>query len=314
MQRLGLTSTSQWFPSWRFFLPGSESSPIFVPPLPSSITLQTSIQWLGRVAVGVAPCAGLFACAKILGFLEDRGAAYIYNRLPRPVNSFKRRTATASHYPAPITVYTDATEPEAGGNDGPIAVGDATQENVLLTPLGPGRGASSNQSSRGADEFGSDDEETEVVSATLISFDVEATEATDTSPGWCAELRPSVPESGGPPGNAASRVYRENTLTTLPARLAARLLASLPVRVLAERIEGPALRALVRAMLARRGLPTDSIRGLWSFSWTATGNLLGLEFMWFLLSFECWSALALMTRSYMIDAQECEEEKAEREP
>ncbi len=128
-----------------------------------------------------------------------------------------------------------------------------------------------------ADDFGSDDEETEVVSATLISFDVEATESSDTPPGvWSAELRPNV---------ADARVvqeprYRDNELTRLPAVRGAQLLALPLMRLLVAPLEALVWRSLARSFALRRGLSTAAMHGpglLGSLTWMGVSNLICWE-------------------------------------
>ncbi len=128
-----------------------------------------------------------------------------------------------------------------------------------------------------ADDFGSDDEETEVVSATLISFDVEATESSDTPPGvWSAELRPNV---------ADARIvqeprYRDNELTRLPAVRGAQLLALPLMRLLVAPLEALVWRSVARSFALRRGLSTAAMHGpglLGSLTWMGVSNLVCWE-------------------------------------
>jgi len=155
-------------------------------------------------------------------------------------------------------------------------------------------------SSRG-DEYASDDEETEIVSATLISFDVEATESSDTPPGvWSAELRPNI--VGDPRGLSREEpVYVDNALTRLPSVIATDILTVVSCYVLVAPYEAFALRLLARAFRRRYGLPVDDIHDLSplrSLSWTTVTNFLGLEMIHLVIESECWSVMTLLAELY----------------
>jgi hypothetical protein len=143
------------------------------------------------------------------------------------------------------------------------------------------------------DDFASDDEETEIISATLISFDVEATDpspdptnpasasgnggAADATPGiWSAELRPNVAESTAhhsadghgdhgpdcPHHNLQGQhepAYRENVLTRLPAILATDVLAITPARLLMTPFAATVWLSLARPYMARAGMAMEGV-------------------------------------------------------
>jgi hypothetical protein len=163
-------------------------------------------------------------------------------------------------------------------------------------------------STRG-DEYVSDDEETEVVSATLISFDVEATESTDTPPGvWSAELRPNPVDGRAQQGQEP--IYRENSLTRLPAVLATDILTALPARILTGPSEAILWRYFVRSYLSHRGIGLEGIYGLSfidSVSWTAMSNFLGLELIHLFLESEIWAMMTQLAQSYLISEEEWNE-------
>lgn len=135
------------------------------------------------------------------------------------------------------------------------------------------------------EDFSSDDEATEeVVSATLISFDVEnnpdnpdPTNDSNIPPGvWSAELRPNPGNDspldgrdgddggGGTRPRQAARVYRDNALTQLSASVAAGILARRVSSVLLAPFEASALREIARLWCQARGIPTDA---LWEPAW-----------------------------------------------
>lgn len=170
----------------------------------------------------------------------------------------------------------------------------------------------------GGDDYISEDEETEVVSATLISFDVEATEATDTPPGvWSAELRPNL-GSDARPARDEHPVYRDNNLTRLPSMIATDILTVVSSYVVAAPYEAFALRFLARSFQAHRGLSVDNIYmllpiGSEGFSWTAFTNFLGLEFVHLMLEADFWAAMTMVAASYQITREDWDEQQQAKE-
>lgn len=302
MQRAGLISPSTLFPNWRFFIPGSESSPITVPHLPSSLTLTSALEWLGGLTVGLAPFVGLYLVARATAMLRAVFATRIYRELPHPGNRRRVRSAPAS---------ADPLDPQSRRDPGfgsPDTAVPRAEENFRAA-MAAAAAFSHPGGSGGGGDFGSDDEETEVVSATLISFDVEATEASDTPPGWCAELRPNVVESSGAAAPVSQEpLYRETALTMLPAALAARTLAFLPTYLVMEHFESAAWCGLVRSLLGRWGVPLDSIRQVGVFSGRGFTNLLGLNLFYFFAQAEGWAVVSMAAKGYTLEHEGDDEE------
>ncbi|KAG7288886.1 hypothetical protein NEMBOFW57_005246 [Staphylotrichum longicolle] len=198
-QRTGIIPFRRLLPNWRFFIPGTSISPIPLPPIPTSFRPRSLLQWLGAFALGAAPFAGFYLYTKLYSLITRTLRFKIYRLLPRPYNA---SGGASSHQ-------------SLRGNS------DPTQPSPDSEPRPPQH-----------DDFASDDEETEIISATLISFDVEATEPTtpgggsgggggggdpssspasnnnpngangDTTPGvWSAELRPNLADGSRPTGN-----------------------------------------------------------------------------------------------------------------
>lgn len=202
-----------------------------------------------------------------------------------------------------------------------------------------------------ADDFTSEDEETEVVSATLISFDVENNPENPDSndnipPGvWSAELRPNPgndSQNGGTGRDGETprrppRLYRANELTELPANLAARLFARRVVSVCFAPLEASALREIGLLWNRARGLSTTSLweptwfwpitfrRGgrlgrigfnLWAgFSRGTIVNLLAVEVMHLSLDFAIWTGISLYSTRFVMSSSEwdkLEKDKQER--
>ncbi|KAK7749535.1 hypothetical protein SLS53_000111 [Cytospora paraplurivora] len=201
------------------------------------------------------------------------------------------------------------------------------------------------------DDFTDDDEETEVVSATLISFDVENNpenpDPNDSNipPGvWSAELRPNPGNDfqsvgAGRDGDSPRRpprIYRTNELTQLPANLAARMFSRRIVSLCFAPLEASALREVALLWCRTRGLSTTSLwepAWLWPFTFTRGGrlfgfgfdilagfstgtlaNLFGVEVLNLLLDFTFWAAISLYSSKFVMSSSEWDDqEKAKQQ-
>lgn len=189
------------------------------------------------------------------------------------------------------------------------------------------------------DDFTDDDEDAnEIVSATLISFDVENNpenpDPNDANipPGvWSAELRPNPgneSQGGGGGGGGggdrdgddrsrrAPRLYRDNSLTRLPATMAADMLARRAASLLLAPMEALVLRNIAENWCRPRGLSTA---GLWGFSRGMVLNLLAVEIVHFLFDAESWAAISTVSNEFVVSSAEWEkmqkeeQERAQRE-
>ena len=154
----------------------------------------------------------------------------------------------------------------------------------------------------GADSYGSDDEDNsgDMVSTTLISFDVEATDATDPPPGqWSAELRPNVAEGSRSEGGAVQSrparrpTYRSTALTRLPSTMAADQLAWLTTGIVAAPVESLAVRWFVSSFARARGLSVAGMYPLWSLGWSrhTVANFVGMLLVQFFIQFDIWASM-----------------------
>lgn len=101
----------------------------------------------------------------------------------------------------------------------------------------------------------SDEEDAEMAQATLISFDVEATESMDNSLGtWSAELR-----SANEPKQSKDVKYRVTGLTLLPTILATEGLREVIAGVLVMPLEAVMVRVIARAYRQSAGLGTSDL-------------------------------------------------------
>ncbi|KXX73219.1 hypothetical protein MMYC01_205132 [Madurella mycetomatis] len=257
-QRTGIIPFSSLLPSWRFFIPGTSVSPIPLPPAPTSLCPRGLLRWLSAFAVGLTPFAGFYLYTKVYSLITRTLRFKIYGLLPRPYNANKRkqlREATpppgAADIPIefrtdePLEVLDPLPAPPPPSDNPPRArrqstvslrgTGTGTTTNATTAGPIPGHAAT------GPDDFASDDEEAELISATLISFDVEATEPmpdahqhpsassaadnpsnnnsnnnnndnngnnngnnNNTPNLWSAELRPNLADSSRPSGGSPS--------------------------------------------------------------------------------------------------------------
>ncbi|EGX94926.1 hypothetical protein CCM_03198 [Cordyceps militaris CM01] len=164
------------------------------------------------------------------------------------------------------------------------------------------------------DDYATDEDDSERVNTTLISFDVEATEASpDAPPGlWSAELRPSQAADAKAD---AQPVYLDTLLTQLPALLAANIYTDTTLRLLMAAYEATALRLMARYHRLRYGLPCDDIyvpNVLSELSWRAVTHLVGAELMHLAISGEIWAFFTGLAQYYHMSDKEWKEAEAKR--
>ena len=316
MQRVGIASPSDILPSWKFFVPGSSLSPISLPPFPASVSGDNIFKWLAGCVMGCMPFVGYWLYTKISTRVTHNMCALTLHLLPAPRNSSKRKQVKESSTLPPAAATTPSavqippeSDPRNGRDivrdDPPLHVLEGQPQNEAL-PVGGVR-RQSTISVRG-DEFASDDEETEVVSATLISFDVEATESTDNTPGvWSAELRPNVADSR----TSAVRepVYRETALYRLPPILAANVIGVTVARMVLAPYESQILVGLASLVLARRGQPLDILNRPGFFqacAWGRLRNIVGMELIFFFVQGDAWAIMMRVADSFRLSEEEWE--------
>jgi len=317
MQRAGLASSTAILPSWRFFVPGSSISPIFIPPLPGSFNLHNVLGWLSRCALGTLPVVGYHLFCNASNWATITFCGLILDKIPRPHNTRKRRqrkdSAAQQSRLIPATPSTSASR--AANEEDPRNGRDIERSEPTLQVL---EGEASNDalpvggvrrqsavSVRG-DEFASDDEDEGMVSATLISFDVEATESTDSTPGvWSAELRPNLSDVRSTTNQEP--VYRDTALFRLPPILAADAIGITLTRILLAPYESHMWLGYVARLFARSG---HSMRGLHEFgflqacSWRRMVNIVGLEMILLLLQGEAWGLIMMLAGNSVYSEEE----------
>ncbi|ETR99937.1 hypothetical protein M419DRAFT_142201 [Trichoderma reesei RUT C-30] len=310
LQRLGLIPSSKWLPSPSWFIPFSEESPIVAPPPLESLGLSSILQWVGGLLISNAPFIVFVVTQRMVRDWKPHIWAETFKRLPSTV--FRGKTIPQAPPSVPQSFMNEAPS-EIHSNEGasPVAPvdsqlpSDASGVEVARRP--------SIFSARG-DDFDSDEEDNDVIRATLISFDVEATESTDAPQGlWSAELRPSVANTDSRGSTAFQPTYLDTLLTQIPALLASHMLANSMTRLLMTPYDATALRLVARAFCVRKGLPLDDILEtnlLSGFTWTTAMNYLGTEFFHLLLTTEVWAVFTGLSQWYHFTEEEWAAEEA----
>ncbi|PNY26915.1 Uncharacterized protein TCAP_03159 [Tolypocladium capitatum] len=324
LQRLGLTPSRLLLPSPKFFVPFTDESPM--PPLtaPEDFTLPSLLRWIGGVFVSTTPFLVWVMAQRTVHDMTPRIWTQVFKRLP---NTLSHAIPPPPLLPPPPPPPPPPTIPhplndnygsyqenfpeghnQHGTNAPPLQ--DADHHTISQPGSVDAIRRSSIYSTRG-DDYASDDEN-EGVSATLISFDVEATESTDAPPGlWSAELRPSLaPESRS---NAAQPpVYANTLLTQLPALFGSYILTDAITRILVVPYEASALRLVGRTLLLRRGRSCQgiySVNLLSGISWTSAVNFFGTELLHLVLCVEVWAVFTSISQWFHMTEEEWKAEE-----
>ncbi|KAI1466410.1 uncharacterized protein F4812DRAFT_78050 [Daldinia caldariorum] len=325
MQRLDLVPASQLLPGPKFFIPFSSSSPFVAPPPIKSISISTISSWTGQLIIGLAPYAAFYVC----GFIWQSTCAAmrisIRKHLPRPLLNFPTNSRisgsiSTTHRPAvPESPTLGAADRDIRHQNPEVDVATSlvldVQSNSEAVPVGSIR-RQSTFSSRGGEDYGTDDEDSEMVNPTLISFDVDTSESTEPPTGvWSAELRPSVPgDSRQQPKEAPC--YIVNPLTNLPCSFAADILANFVTNILFLPIDSHAFPMVARALARRSGLPYEDmyVRGfLGGLTWRGVLNILQLDIVKLLISGEVWVFTTVISQWLHVTEEEWKEIRKEED-
>lgn len=318
LQRTELVSPSTWLPGLKFFIPFSASSPIPPPPPLTDFSVGSLLEWAGAAAINATPFVTLWLFGRVVNRVTLSLRSRIEGWVPTPTNGDrwmqrKPQDASPPELSVPAAVPNSGSEEQQPRNGYDIARDEATMQALEghaqpepVAPIGATVRRQSTFSTRGNDEYVSEDEETEVVSATLISFDVEAAESSDTPPGvWSAELRPNVVGDRGPA--RTEPVYRETALTQLPAIIATDILTNVAMLLVTAPLEATVLRSLARSFRLARGLPLGHIYTpslLDNLSWTAVTNILGLEVIHLCMGGDLWAMMTMLAQHYRVPSEE----------
>ncbi|KAH8764979.1 hypothetical protein F5883DRAFT_421463 [Diaporthe sp. PMI_573] len=328
-------SSSSWFPNWKYFIPFTSSSIIPPCPLPNTLASRSVASWLGSIALGLAPVLGLWFSEGLVDWVREFFYEVIYDLLPNPSGpELPLISSNTAEAPAPPAADPDVP-PRERSQSPPARNSRAGRPDTRRRP------SHRPQASQTADtdDFTDEDEDAnEIVSATLISFDVENNpenpDPNDANipPGvWSAELRPNPGNEsqggGGGVGGAGDRdgedrsrrsprLYRDNALTRLPATLAADMLARRAASLLLAPLEAVVLRKIAESWCRPRGLSTAGMGG---FSRGMVLSLLAVEIVHFLFDADLWASISMVSNEFVVSSAEWEkmqkeeQERAQRE-
>ncbi|KAF4444482.1 hypothetical protein F53441_11122 [Fusarium austroafricanum] len=311
LQRLGLASSTHWLPSLSFFIPFTQDSPIPAPPPPKDLSFQSLLQWIGGLCIASTPFLVWVMTQRLIRDWRPQIWARIFRRLP---NTGSPPGMTTSWVPA------DRSRERPEHRRTRSAVDDVSPirpiDGQMPSDTGPVEAVRrpSTFSARG-DDYASDEEDNEGVSATLISFDVEATaETSEAPPGlWSAELRPSVDARGT---LMPTTTYCDTMLTQLPPLIASHIFADAILRLVTAPWEATALRLIARTFRQRLGLPTHDICGinmLSQINLTFAINFLGTQVLHLALCGEIWAAFTTVATVFHATPDEWREAEAEEQ-
>ena len=320
LQRLGLISSPLWLPRPSFFLPFSEHSPIPSPPPLEGFDPASLLRWAGGAVISATPFILWTMSRRITINWKSKLWQLIYPQLP---NTYMLRQKFPSPLPPPPPASTPHTLVEEHSDPQAVPREPEDMENEI--PHTTNRSRASSQpgldgrsqheaSSPIGDEYGSDEEDNPPgVSATMISFDVEATDAADAPPGlWSAELRPSQADSksSSPPGPT----YFDTLLTRAPPLVATDVLTELVSRIVCAPFEATALRVMARTWAIRHGLPLwpiltgDMMSGL---NLTYAVNFLISELLHLGALSDLWALFAFACQQLHMSEEEWKESEAD---
>ncbi|KAI8964011.1 hypothetical protein F5Y11DRAFT_317557 [Daldinia sp. FL1419] len=323
MQRLDLIPASQLLPGPKFFIPFSSSSPLVAPPPPKSFNISSVSSWAGQLVMGLAPYATFYVCGFVWQSVCATLRILIRRRLPRPTTSppphsrGSGSTSTSHRRAVPESPTLGAADrdtrtqnPEA---DTATSLAVDVQSNGETVPVGSIR-RQSTFSNRGGEDYGTDEEDSELVNPTLISFDVDTSESTEPPTGiWSAELRPSLPGDSRQQPKETPR-YIVNPLTNLPALLASDILANFITNTLFIPIDTHAFPIIARALARGRGFPDEGMyaRGfLGGLTWRGVLNIIQLDVLKLLISGEIWAITTVVSQWLHVTEDEWREIRKE---
>ena len=284
MQRLGIFSAWQFFPTLAFYIPFAASSPLAPVRLPECFTLGEIVSFIGRVALAAAPTLLYFLHESISNELRVQLFDHIMHYLPKPTGKPKeaavhpaRPSVPPPNAFAPVSLMLQQTDQsndvesnvhtDNSSDDQSLPHPDQENHPPPNHPHSQHRRRESDLAMSNMEEYISDDEDNgEMVNTTLISFDVEATESADTPPGvWSAELRPNPAGDGRTPTKEEPK-YRVSPLTLMPSRLVGHIFAQTSARILTLPLEMLWVRMMARSYRTRFGWPTADMHGPGLFS------------------------------------------------
>lgn len=326
MQHLAILPSHQLLPYPSFFIPFSDTSPIPAPPPLQDFTGPAILTWVGHTIANATPFILWVFARRLYRDWRPRVWTYILQSLPSTMFTAKiLPMPPPPPLPIPETpIVTPAEGPmmegpevevlDQGGHNGPAddifesltpPLSSDGQDIALPEALNATPGVLAARS----DDIPSDEEDNEGLSATLISFDVEATDSAEAPAGlWSAELRPSA----GPELKSTTPVHLDTGLTQMPVGLACDILTDSFVKLMVAPYEAAALRNLAAIFLIRQGLSLASlsrVRPFEGLTLTALVNFLSIELLSLSLSGEVWAVFTQLAQYFHRTEEEWKEDE-----
>lgn len=260
LQQLNLIPSSKLLPSFLSFIPFSEASPLQLPAAPT-FNFMSLAAWVTSLLRSAAPMLIILAHGKFKYIVARIMYRPIYKVLPRPAGdsmfSGLNIAAPSLEYDTPDRQMDERTRHRS--EDEPTL--------RALEGLPPLDRTETRTRQIERDQDSTDDDEEEMAHATLISFDVEATDVVESSLGtWSAELR-----SANEPKPSPGLKYRVTGLTMLPPIMATEGLREIAAGIIVMPLEALMVRIIGRAYRASGGLEMDD---MYLFGVPSVGNLL----------------------------------------
>ncbi|KAF4633624.1 hypothetical protein G7Y89_g4486 [Cudoniella acicularis] len=307
LQQLGLIPSSRLLPTLRSFIPFSYASPLQIPSIPFRPT--SLVPWTSVLLRSATPMLMILLHGKVK-FLASRILyRHIYTLLPRPTGesmfSGMQDASPIAEFDTPDRGMEERTHHRA--EDEP------TLRALEGLPALERTETRSRQIERDSDSSVADDGE--VTHATLISFDVEATEAVESPLGalgtWSAELR-----SANEPKQSDEPRYRVTGLTVLPPIMATEGLREIIAGIIVMPVEAAMVRVIGHACRASSGSGMGDIypvtSGLAGFGLTGVDNIIAVLLLQLGLTGVVWAGFTVGTQWWASRNRESEGETQEK--
>ena len=299
-------------------MPFTGDSPIPAPPPMADFTLPSLLRWAGSALLSATPLLLWAMTQRLMKDWQPKIWQWVLSRLPSPIYHGRLIVPLPTEQPTNAPPAPESHgEPEPEVQEEPVTIEDSGEDGLQSTPEESPSPIQQSEFARRQSVYSvaggedSDDDDHEVVGAALISFDVEATEATEMPPQglWSAELRPTpAPESHL--GGEILPIYLSTMLTRLPALMAGKVITDSILRLSIAPCEAVALRFAAQTFCDRHNLPCSPILGLTLFSgvnMTWLVNFLGAELMHLALSGEIWSVFSALSQYFHRSEEEWED-------
>ncbi|CZS99682.1 hypothetical protein WAI453_002382 [Rhynchosporium graminicola] len=297
LQQLNLIPASPWLPSLKYIVPFSSSSPLAMPALPS-LTKSSILSFTSAIAATLAPMLVILAHGKIKSTIARVLYSQVYRSLPRPsgesIFSGLAIPAPTMEYDSPDLTQSTRTQSQNEGQNPNSNTDQPTRR--ALEGLTPTPGPEGDRQTQVRDE---ESDEDEIAHATLISFDVEATEPVESGTGtatntWSAELR----SANEPKPSSSTPLYRVTGLTMLPTFMAAEGLREIAAAIFVMPLEAAMVQVIGRTWRVNKGLDVGDMYpiGPAIHGW---GNLVSVTIMQVLATGVAWGVFTVASQLWV---------------